>query len=146
MWYEIQRTDEPQADCITHHYTINIQEEGFNVIRDGLFEGVYFHEEGTAVIADPEASPVLAIFNATLSRLDDEIHEYVYQIVHSDYSNYAITWSCENLEGGRSREEGAILGRTTVFSSRVNTTVNFLVEEMGFIRDDFRTIDHSFET
>lgn len=116
------------------------------MIRDGLFEGVYYHEEGTAILSDPDATPILAILNATLLRVDEEVHEYVYQIVHSDYSNYAITWSCENLEGGRSREEGAILGRTTVLSTRVNNTVNFLLGTMGFNRDDFRTIDHSFET
>lgn len=97
------------------------------------------------MLSNPDADPVLAIFNATLDRLDGETHEYVYQVVHSDYSNYAITWSCENLEGGRSREEGAILGRTTTFSTRVNSTVNFLIESMGFNRDDFRSIDHSFK-
>lgn len=60
---------------------------------------------------EPEDNILLARFNATLNRVDGELHEYTYQIVHSDYSNYAIVWSCENIDGGeRSREEGAILG------------------------------------
>lgn len=49
VWYEIQRTDDQGADCLTHRYTKNFALDGFNVIRDGILDGVYYQEEGTAV-------------------------------------------------------------------------------------------------
>lgn len=52
---------------------------------------------------------------------------------------------CTNLPGGRSVEEGAILGRTTELSATVNSKIDHIISEIGLDRANFRYIDHSME-
>ena len=53
---------------------------------------------------------------------------------------------CTDLPGGRSVEEGAVLGRTSVLSTTINNKVTFLLNEIGLDRTQFRYIDHRMET
>jgi retinol-binding protein 4 len=142
-WYELQTSDtENIADCIMHHYTQRPILGGFDVIRDGFFNDIWHHETGSAQFAFPDATPLLGKFNATVNRVIGGPIFYNYQVVASDYSNYAITWSCTDLPNGQSREEGAILSRTTNFTAAVDQKVSDIIRNLGFDRSDFRTITH----
>jgi retinol-binding protein 4 len=143
-WLELQTTDaENTAQCIVHHYTQRPVLGGFDVIRDGFANDRWHHETGSAQFAFPDETPLLGKFNATIDRVIGGPIFYNYQVVASDYSNYAITWSCTNLPNGQSREEGAILSRTTNFTAAVDQKVTDIISNLGFDRSEFRTIGHS---
>lgn len=64
----------------------------------------------------------------------------------SDYTNYALAWSCTDLPNDRSREEVGIMGRKRNLSETVYRKVDALLAEIDLNRADFRFILHDEET
>lgn len=81
VWYEIQRTDDEGADCLIHHYTSSPRANNtYDVVRDGRFNGAPVRETGTAALAFPDETPLLAKFNATIDRITGGSIFYNYQV------------------------------------------------------------------
>ncbi|KAG5683962.1 hypothetical protein PVAND_013217 [Polypedilum vanderplanki] len=147
-WFELYNSlDQGNADCIDHHYTRRGLQQVFDVERVGFVqERGFLRETGVAAVAFPEETPMRAIFNATLLRVDDEEETaYSYRVVATDYTNYAVTWSCIDLPDNRSQEEGAILGRQTQLNEASYVKVDAILESVGLNREDFRFISHQPE-
>lgn len=63
-----------------------------------------------------------------------------------DYTNYALLWTCVDLIGNQSREEGAILGKRRNLTEAVYRKVDSLLEEVNLSRENFRFIKHDEES
>lgn len=60
----------------------------------------------------------------------------------TDYTNYSVIWSCQDIAGNRSREEGSILGRGVQLNAASYVKVDALLESIGLERNDFRFVLH----
>ncbi|KAL7027079.1 hypothetical protein ACKWTF_005294 [Chironomus riparius] len=146
IWFELYNSlEQGFAECIDHHYTRRGLQQVFDVERTGRMDGVMVRETGIVRVAFPEETPMRAIFNGTINRITGEVIPYFYRIYATDYTNYAIVWSCIDLENNRSREEGQIVGRQTQLTPAVYAKVDALLEEIGLNREDFRFILHTPE-
>ncbi|XP_070502362.1 apolipoprotein D-like [Chironomus tepperi] len=146
IWFELYNSlEQGFAECIDHHYTRRGLQQVFDVDRTGVLNGNRVRETAIVRVAFPDESPMRAILNGTINRINGEVIEYNYRIYATDYTNYAIVWSCTELENNRSREEGSVIGRQTQLTPAVYSKVDALLEEIGLNREDFRFIDHTPE-
>ncbi|KAG5683964.1 hypothetical protein PVAND_013219 [Polypedilum vanderplanki] len=145
-WFELYNSLDQGGLCIEHHYTRRGIQQVFDVERVGFVTDIGFlRETGIASVAFPEETPMRAIFNATVTRITGGTINYTYRIVATDYTNYAVIWSCTDLPDNRSQEEGAILGRSIQLNEASYTKVDAILESVDLNREDFRFISHQPE-
>lgn len=134
-WYEISRYDEAlwTLDCVMARY--NLQADGsVQVLNSGYApNGTFIDFVGRAVPSFPNQTPLPAKLDVVFFP-DQEPAPY--WVLSTDYTNYAIVWSCLNLPNGRSRELGWVLSR----ESRLNAAADARVEQV--LRDN--DLDRSF--
>ncbi|KAL7028202.1 hypothetical protein ACKWTF_005751 [Chironomus riparius] len=149
IWFEVLHSlngeDADMVQCIDHHYTRRGLQQVFDVERTGIFRGTRMAENSIVRVAFPDESPMRALLNGTVERVTGGSIEYFYRIHASDYTNYAIIWSCTELPNSRSREEISVLGRSISLSESVYIKVGALLEDIGLQDHLFRYILHSPE-
>ncbi|XP_070502127.1 apolipoprotein D-like [Chironomus tepperi] len=146
IWFELYNSvNQTGAECIDHHYTRRGLQQVFDVDRTGIMNGQRLRETAVVRVVNPDEVPMRAILRGTINRINGEVIEYNYRIYATDYTNYAIVWSCTDLENNRSREEGSVIGRQTQLTPAVYAKVDALLEEIGLNREDFRFIEHTPE-
>ncbi|VVD00965.1 unnamed protein product [Leptidea sinapis] len=89
---------------------------------------------GTAVVASDDNSGVLNVtfnFPGGVSALAN------YYILATDYSSYALVYSCRNLEGGRSQVTSWKLSRTRSLSAEANAVMANVISNTRGLSEDF---------
>ena len=111
-WFEVRRYEtSPQwnGDCSTFDYQLDNEEEptGLKVTHQFAFRnnGTIIQRQGSLARRmdhhnhPPNVGHLMMVFE------DAPESEINYCLVASDYENYAVVWSCENLPDGRSNGE-----------------------------------------
>lgn len=111
-WFEVRRYQtSPQwnGDCSTFNYALNNEEEPEYLQVNHRFafrnNGTIVNRRGTlSQRSDHHNHP--SHVGHLMMTFDDAPDAHInYCLVATDYQNFAVVWSCENLEGGRSNGE-----------------------------------------
>ncbi|XP_050664604.1 uncharacterized protein LOC126965205 isoform X19 [Leptidea sinapis] len=134
-WYEL--ASYPQSfqfgDCARARYET---EDGIvvTVINTQVYNQSLDVMYGTAVVASDDNSGVLNVtfnFPGGVSALAN------YYILATDYSSYALVYSCRNLEGGRSQVTSWKLSRTRSLSAEANAVMANVISNTRGLSEDF---------
>lgn len=111
-WYEVSRYETSQqwnGDCSTFNYRLDNEEDPHALLVTHRFA---FRTNGTIVDRTGSLGQRADHFHdhsnmghMILTFDDAPDAEINYCLVASDYENYAVVWSCEDLEDGRSNGE-----------------------------------------
>lgn len=150
VWFEILHSlngdDDDLVQCVDHRYTRRPGQHIFSVERFGVFRETFITENSVVSAAHPDETPLRGLFNGTIERVNGGNINYFYRIHATDYTNYAIAWSCTELRNNRSREEISVLSRGTSLTAAVFEKVGALLQEIGYQDHVFRYIVHSPDT
>ncbi|XP_068619407.1 uncharacterized protein [Battus philenor] len=121
IWHEIQAYPKEQqtGQCINHQYspgvdnTLNLQ--SLNVLNQTLFT-----TNSVARLNSTDSSGRLLI---TLTQ-GSNLTEIPFWIINTDYTSYALAYSCVNLEGDSRAVYSWKLSRTKQLSTVANTAIN----------------------
>ncbi|XP_053670052.1 apolipoprotein D-like [Anopheles nili] len=140
-WYEVRRLNDPQdvlhEDCVVTNYQIGdegsfeiqqsyqIGDESEPIYRAGRAEPKVFH--------NGRVSMFLQRFNTTASADPDTTID----IVATDYTNYAIIYSCTSINTTYHDESAWVLSRQPALAKNVVELVNVFLETR-FKREDHK--------
>ncbi|GAB0099999.1 hypothetical protein DMENIID0001_159100 [Sergentomyia squamirostris] len=129
-WYEIQRLavqDEPgHADCVVANYSVNMDGSTLDVINRMLVlenPPRRVEQRGYARYLDTTGRLVM-IYNET----DPSANIFDYYITNTDYTQYMIATSCENLNNTHYAESAWIFSRSRILSASASTAVNQIIQ------------------
>lgn len=106
-WYEIEKYQpffESNGSCITADYSLNTQNDQVNVINSLTYlnedssQNVNFSLNGIGLVSFPEVIPIEGKFN--VSFFNQSTDRSNYWVLDTDYENYSVVWSCEELTNG----------------------------------------------
>lgn len=126
LWYEIERYDEsiatiPDNECGTATYTHMPQDGGIRIHLESRIENnEHWEAFGYGRLAHPDAETILAVWNTTF-QVEQNIESQLI-IMSTDYINYSLVWSCEDLPDGNSNESFWFLSRSPGLPTR-NPTI-----------------------
>ena len=115
FWYEQSRDKytvfETFGKCTNSHYTLN--EDGTVRVRNNAHYRLvgWIGNTGVAIVADPEKDEgnLIVTFSKQIPQPDDHVN---YQVVDTDYQNWAVVYGAGEIAGGLScGEQVWILGR-----------------------------------
>ncbi|XP_034233062.1 apolipoprotein D-like [Thrips palmi] len=118
LWYEISRYwqfFELNGKCVTAEYTFNAT-SGRVGVKNSMVDATSLQAksiEGFAELADPSASPAVGKLTVTFKIPVVGDQRAPYWVLDTDYVNYAVVYSCNNIFFGALRVESAwVLSRT----------------------------------
>lgn len=106
-WYEIEKYEQYfqlGGNCVTAEYTLNttssevIVLNSLTYLQDNSSEIVTNSLQGIAVASFPTVIPLEGKFN--VSFFNQPTNRSNYWVLDTDYVNYSIVWSCEELTNG----------------------------------------------
>lgn len=116
LWFELERFESPFQvgfECVTANYNLN-PDGSVRVANEGLTPaGNFFQQIGRAVISFPDETPLRAQLNVSFFDMPNDRSNY--WVLSTDYINYALVFSCEDLPNERSNESFWYLSRTTEY-------------------------------
>ena len=124
LWYELERYEDNFAtfegsECGTAIYATT-HDGGIRLHLEGRLDGQQWEEVGYGEVAFLHLEPVPAIWNTSFNVPGSE--EGHLTILSTDYINYSLVWSCEDLPDGNSNESFWFLSRSPGLPTR-NPTV-----------------------
>lgn len=135
-WYEVQRyltSDLAEAECGTFDYSyeenpsVSVVDQLKAVNRNSFLNNAT-HSIRTGVLTQRDGHHPSNVGHLMLV-YDDAPHSPInYCLVASDYENYAVIWSCENLSGGRSNEDAWVLSQQQTLKPDFKALVQAAIE------------------
>ncbi|XP_037876122.1 chlorophyllide A binding protein isoform X2 [Bombyx mori] len=142
-WIEIARYPQTtqQGQCNRAEYTF-----GNNVIsltNSQVLNQRLNSVRGTAVVKSTDGSGLLEV---TIVRTSATVTANYY-ILATDYTNYALVYSCRNLANGNRRVGSWKLSRTTSLSTQANNVMNAVITNtQGLLEDYYQSTSQSEDT
>merc|ERR1712168_265432 len=120
-WYEIERffSGFQDGDCVTADYKL-FPNDTVSVLNTDYTEGEMNSIQGIATLPDPNLGQLSVKFPFGGSKMDKDGPNY--NVVATDYKNYAVVYSCNTFGPDFKLEFAWILGRWTTLPPK------FLVE------------------
>ncbi|XP_075983119.1 uncharacterized protein LOC142981240 isoform X2 [Anticarsia gemmatalis] len=136
-WYEIQRTADPQQNADCAQFDITSSNNAINVVHSGVNNNFQEDSRGTATLETGTARLTLNI-----DKFDGPKDFWVFL---TDYTNFAVTYSCENISPTQRSINLWVLGRQRAFTNEpipahINTNIN---QAFGITLNDLQSISHS---
>lgn len=149
LWYEIQRYEAPfqqGLDCTTAEYSLaDPSVERVTVVNSGLLfngnNGTYQEARGVAILSFPDDVRVPAKLSVAFFGLEPTRSNY--WVLGSDYQNYSLVYSCEQINGTTYEEYAWVLARTKNPSAEVWSKIYGLIAANNINTDDFRFTEQS---
>lgn len=149
VWYEIQRYEaefQVNLDCVTAEY---IQADPnvarLTVVNGGILfnatSASAFELRGAAIPSFPEDTRNPAKFSVAFFGAEPDRSNY--WVLGSDYVNYSLVWSCEQLTQTTYNEFAWVLSRNKEMTPEVYAKVYALIAKNNISVDDFRFTDQS---
>lgn len=142
-WFEIARTADiefEQGNCVNVYFELNANKTVDVSISEPI-EGEYHKFQ---LVAEPSDLNTLT-FKLTSSdgRLTREPFALNYQILATDYDNYAYIYSCTDVESGRNEYFFILLRRDSEYRDLLEEALKFLADNFGVDRNNlaYRGID-----
>lgn len=141
MWYEIRRLNDPSvpqhADCVVMNYQLG-EKGSFNIRQSYQLgdEGEPIYRGGKAdpkVFQDARIPKFFERFNTT----DPADPDLSIDIVATDYSSYAVIYSCTSINSTHHNETAWVLSRQPTLAKNVVDLVNLFLETR-FTREDHK--------
>ncbi|ETN61000.1 hypothetical protein AND_007357 [Anopheles darlingi] len=131
-WYELERYEQPfqrNHDCVTTQYRRSEPIGKLQVTTRGFFNGTHSNFTDIGVFSDV-SNPKEAKFKINLAKATNTSN---YWIVDTDYTNYAIVYTCTPiLESDQSVEGYWLLARTSKL-----TDTKEVLERVNYLRSTY---------
>nr|XP_049704849.1 uncharacterized protein LOC110376413 isoform X13 [Helicoverpa armigera] len=135
-WHEISRLDNPNQPGDCSLYELENENNVLNIKHSSVNRN--FHEEAKGTITQDGNTARLML---SISSFENPINFWVRS---TDYSTFAITFSCENISNLQRRIHIWVLGRERAFSEMALALIYTTISNtFGIQSSEFRTIDHS---
>lgn len=120
LWYEFQRYELsvatiPDNECGTATYT-TMADSRIRLHIESQINGVHWEAFGYGELAHPHEENIRAIWNTTFDVEENAESQLI--ILSTDYINYSLVWSCEDLADGNSNESFWYLSRSPGLPTR----------------------------
>jgi lipocalin len=139
LWYEIESYEtqgQLPLDCVEARYTA-LPAGNVEVFNSGWTQGGrQVRLTGSAAVSEEGAATNRAMLDV-LFRLEDRTPS-IYWIMSTDYTNYAVVWSCFNIGSTRSQETFWVLSRDKVPSPAVRENIDRVLTENSAVRSSLR--------
>ena len=144
-WYEIQRYESEfslDLDCVTAEYILpNATSTRIIVLNRGLLlnnqnETTAFEARGVAEPSFPDDETVPA--KLSVAFFGQEPDRSNYWVLGTDYSSYAVVWSCEQNQPDSHLETAWVLSRTSTLTAAASEAVDVILWSNGVPTEDFR--------
>ncbi|XP_047033930.1 uncharacterized protein LOC124640271 isoform X1 [Helicoverpa zea] len=135
-WHEISRLDNPNQPGDCSLYELANENNVLNIKHSSVNRN--FHEEAKGTVTQDGNTAKLKL---SISSFENPIDFWVRS---TDYSTFAITFSCENISNLQRRIHIWVLGRERAFSEMALALIyTTILNTFGIQSSEFRTIDHS---
>lgn len=140
-WYEIERYEQDyqrNLECVTVEYSRNVEDGTVAVKNKGFLakKDAYASFNAVAVISDPLEDPVVGKLNVSYSSKASDISNY--WIVETDYSKFAVVYSCTPIADTESVIEGYwLLSRAPQLTEELQIT-----EKLKYLQATYFTPSH----
>ncbi|CRK96694.1 CLUMA_CG009968, isoform A [Clunio marinus] len=137
VWYQIGRYDtQTNYVCVTSRYSLN-NDGSIHMSSTGFTSGGTFRQStGQAQLTNPNENPLTGKLDVT--GFGSGTTSAIFWVMDTDYSDYAVVWSCRNISRGRSEELAWVLARTPQTSEAVRQRYENAVHASGLVLDAIR--------
>ncbi|CRK96701.1 CLUMA_CG009945, isoform A [Clunio marinus] len=137
VWYQIGRYDtQTNYVCVTSRYSLN-NDGSIHMSSTGFTSGGTFRQStGQAQLTNPNENPLTGKLDVT--GFGSGTTSAIFWVMDTDYSDYAVVWSCRNISRGRSEELAWVLARTPQTSEAVRQRYENAVHSSGLVLDAIR--------
>lgn len=149
VWYEIQRYEadfQVSLDCTTAEYTqADPSVARLTVVNSGILfngtSGTAFEVRGVAVPSFPEDSSNPGKFSVAFFGAEPDRSNY--WVLDTDYTNYSVVWSCEQISAQSYNEFAWVLSRSKEVTSESYAKIYSAICANNVQVGDFRFTDQS---
>lgn len=148
-WYEIQRYEadfQASLDCVTAQYSLadpNVAR--LTVVNGGILfnatSATPFELRGVGVPSFPEDTRNPAQFSVAFFGIEPDRSNY--WVLGTDYINYSLVWSCEQVTATTYNEFAWVLSREKELTPALYAQVYALIAANNIAVEDFRFTDQS---
>ncbi|XP_050354414.1 LOW QUALITY PROTEIN: uncharacterized protein LOC126776158 [Nymphalis io] len=134
-WYEISSYPQPfqSGECARARYSAGTGAT-VNVINTQVIDRTLDVQTATAVVASTDGSGLLDVTFV----LDNGV-TYVanYYVLETDYTSFALVYSCRNLPTGRRQVTSWKLSRNTTLPSQAEPIINNIIENTQGLKNEY---------
>ncbi|XP_046971596.1 uncharacterized protein LOC124538552 isoform X2 [Vanessa cardui] len=134
-WYEIASYPQPfqSGQCARAQYSVGAGTT-VKVLNTQVINRTLDVQPATAVVASTDGSGLLEV----TFDLDNEVTNVVnYYVLETDYTGFALVYSCRDLPTGRRQVTSWKLSRTTTLPSQAESIINNIVENTQGLTNEY---------
>ncbi|KAI8424832.1 hypothetical protein MSG28_006760 [Choristoneura fumiferana] len=135
-WFEIAKYPQrdQEGECSRAHYSEGQGDAPVDVLNTIVNNRTLETQEGTAVIASTDGSGLLRV---TFILENDVVAEANYYVLETDYTSFALVYSCRDLENGDSEVFSWKLSRQPTLSSEANNIISEVISNTRGLLEEY---------
>ncbi|KPI92172.1 Apolipoprotein D [Papilio xuthus] len=142
-WIEIARYPQASQRGQCNRPLYDLLGNTFEVINTQVINQTLDTINGEAVVSSTDGSGIVTV---TFRLPNDVVNVATLYILETDYTNYALLYSCRNMSDNRRQVNSWKLSRTTTLSNEANNVINNIVNNTeGLLNDYYMITDQSEE-
>ncbi|XP_013135715.1 PREDICTED: uncharacterized protein LOC106101136 [Papilio polytes] len=142
-WIEIARYPQTSQRGQCNRPFYDLIDNSFEVINSQVINQTLDTIIGEAFVTSTDGSGVVTV---TFRLPNGDVNVATLYVLETDYTNYALLYSCQNIANNRRQVHSWKLSRTTTLSNEANNVINNIVNNTeGLLNDYYMTTDQSEE-